>query len=81
MEKIKWLDVLLVVVKALLAGLAAVAADTASGQPLAALLEQLHPASVLLGGAVAAPLALLKRSASSSKPPATRRSVRGTQST
>ncbi|WBY54301.1 putative membrane protein [Microvirus sp.] len=77
----KWQDALLVVVRALLAGLAALLADTASGQPVAALLAQVHPASLLAGAVLAAPLALLRQSGSSSNTPVRRRSVRASKST
>lgn len=80
MKEIKWHAVLLVLLRALVAGLSALAADTAAGNPVAGILATLHPASLLVGGLVAAPLALLRRSASSSKMPVRRRSARASKS-
>ena len=77
----KWQDVLLVVARALLAGLLALLGDTAAGNPVAELLAQLHPGSLLVGAALAAPLVLRRRSVSSSNMPVQRRSVKASRST
>lgn len=78
---IQWQDALHVVARALLAGLLALLGDTAAGNPVGQLLAQLHPASLLAGVAFAAPLALRKRSVSSSNMPVQRRSVKASKST
>ena len=78
--QIKWQDALLVGVRALLAGLLALLGDTAAGGPVAAVLAQLHPGSLLAGAALAAPLALRRLSVSSSNMPVQRRSVRASKS-
>ena len=77
---IQWQEALLVVARALLAGLLALLGDTAAGNPVGQLLAQLHPGSLLAGAALAAPLALRKRSVSSSNMPVQRRSVKASKS-
>ena len=79
--RIQWQDALLVVVRALLAGLLALLGDTAAGNPVGQLLAQLHPASLLAGSVLAVPLALRKRSVSSSSMPVRRRSAKASKST
>ena len=77
--RMKWQDVLLVVVRALLAGLVALLGDTAAGGPVSAVLAELHPGSLLVGAALAAPLAVRRLSVSSSNMPVRRRSVRASK--
>lgn len=78
--RIQWQDALLVVARALLAGLLALLGDTAAGNPVAGLLAHLQPASLLVGAALAAPLALRRRFVSSSNMPVQRRSVKASKS-
>ena len=47
--RIQWQEALLVVARALLAGLLALLGDTAAGNPVAGLLAHLQPASLLVG--------------------------------
>ena len=77
--RIQWQEALLVVARALLAGLLALLGDTAAGNPVGQLLGQLHPGSLLVGAGLAAPLALRKRSVSSSNMPVQRRSVKASK--
>lgn len=79
MEKFQWQNALVVALRALLAGLLALVADTASGAQASGLIAQLHPASLLVGGLLAAPLAL-RRSVSSSSTPVRRRSAKANRS-
>ena len=77
---IQWQDALLVVARALLAGLLALLGDSVAGNPVGELLAQLHPASLLAGVVLAVPLALRRRSVSSSNTPVQRRSVKASRS-
>ena len=55
--------------------------DAAAGGPVAAVLAQVHPASLLGGALLVAPLALRRRYVSSSNTPVPRRSAKGSRST
>lgn len=76
MEKAKWLDVAVVVLKSVLMVLAALSGDQALGSPLAGLIQSLHPASVLVGASAALPLLATRRYGSSSKRRVARRSAK-----
>ena len=67
--KPKWLDVLLVVARAILVGVLALLGDAAAGGPVSAALSYVDPASLLGGALLVAPLALRRRSVSSSNTP------------